>query len=342
MFKHFLLLSAVAFSMACYGVEQPASPTTPGGSTPMNPIPGILFDTDMGNDIDDALAMLMMLRADQQGMAKALMVASCNSNEWAVPGIKAIAKGYGYEKLPVSASCDAKGLAMGQYNQKLAEAAGLKPEPAEDSVVLMRRVLAGQLPHSIRIVATGFSTNLAGLLESQPNHQGDRIPVSGVELVRQKVEFLTMMAGNYANPEHGEFNVAENVEAFRKVIQKWPTPIYLSGYEIGEHVLSKADQLRKVLKPENPVWVGYEVFFREVIKKETGDRPSWDQTAMLWALEPNTKHFDLSEPVIIHLGEKGQTTTTPGSTSVGERRILKFAPGKGPEKIGEILAGWYR
>ena len=63
---------------------------------------------------------------------------------------------------------------------------------------------------------------------------------------------------------------------------------------------------------------------------------------MLWALELNAKHFDLSEPVIIHLAEKGQTTTSPGSTNLGDRRILKFAPGKGAEKIGEILAGWYR
>ena len=137
------------------------------------------------------------------------------------------------------------------------------------------------------------------------------------------------MAGNFANPEHGEFNVAENVEAFGKVIQEWPTPIFLSGYEIGEHVLSKAEELRKVLKPENPVWRGYEAFFHEVIKKEPGDRPSWDQTAMLWALEPTAKHFDPSEPLIIHLAEKGQTTTSPGSTDLGDRRILKFAPRQG-------------
>jgi inosine-uridine nucleoside N-ribohydrolase len=342
MFKQFLLLSAVAFSMASYGAEKQTHTTSPGGSTPMNPIPGILFDTDMGNDIDDALAMLMMLRADQQGMAKALMVASCNSNEWAVPGIKAIALGYGFNDLPVSASCDAKGLAMGQYTQKLAEDAGLKPGPAEDSVVLMRKILQAQPAQSVRVVATGFSTNLAGLLASQANHKGDGIQLSGVELVREKVEFLTMMAGNFANPEHGEFNVAENVQAFGKVIQEWPTPIFLSGYEIGEHVLSKAEELRKVLKPENPVWRGYEAFFHEVIKKEPGDRPSWDQTAMLWALEPTAKHFDPSEPLIIHLAEKGQTTTSPGSTNLGDRRILKFAPGKGAEKIGEILAGWYR
>lgn len=344
MLKQILLLSAIVCSMASYGAEKQANDTTAGGKSGMTHVPGIIFDTDMGNDIDDALAMLMLLHADQQGLAKALMVASCNSNEWAVPGIKAIATGYGYKDLPVSSSCEAKGLAMGQYTQKIALAAGLAPGPAEDSVVWMRKVLAQQPTRSVRVVATGFSTNLAGLLASQANHKGDGIQVSGLELISEKVEFLTMMAGNFANKEHGEFNVAENVPAFGKVIEEWPTPIYLSGYEIGDHVLSRGEELKKVLKPENPVWMGYETYMGEVVKNGSWDRPSWDQTAMLWALEPKAGHFDLSEPVVIHLQEKGQITTSPakqGHTKGGERRYFKFAPGKDAGKIGEILAGWY-
>ncbi len=346
MLKQLLFLSAVVFSMSVNGAEGQPNQSTSGGTATMAPIPGIIFDTDMGNDIDDALAMHMLLRADQQGLVKALMVASSNSNEWAVPGIKAIAKGYGYENLPVSASCDAKGLAMGQYTQRIAEVAGLKPGAAEDSVVLMRKVLNEQPAKSVRVVATGFSTNLAGLLESPANHKGDGIQLSGVELVREKVEFLTMMAGNYANPDHGEFNVAENVPAFGKVIQLWPVPIYLSGYEIGEHVLSIGEDLKKILKPDNPVWMGYEVYMGEVVKTGSWDRPSWDQTAMLWTLEPTAKHFDLSGPVVINLSEKGQTTLTeakpaPGGGQAGERQILKFAPGKDAQKIGKTLAGWY-
>lgn len=303
---------------------------------------GIVFDTDMGNDIDDALALLVLIRAEQAGKARALLVASSNPHEWAAPGIQAILDYYGQNKVPVGASSQNVGTAMGSYTRAIAEARGLRPGEAVNAVTLMRQTLASQPDHSVRVVATGFSTNLAGLLDSPSHHAGDGIPERGVDLIRKKVEFLSIMAGNFEDPNATEFNVAENVAAFRKVIEEWPVPVYLSGYEIGIRVFSHGEYLMRTLRPENPVRAAYEFYFKEQSKEQKWDRPSWDQTAMLQAIEPGAGHFDLSDPVRITVGEKGQTVVKPAAGwDVPPRRFLRFISGKPPEKIAEILEGWY-
>jgi inosine-uridine nucleoside N-ribohydrolase len=206
----------------------------------------------------------------------------------------------------------------------------------------MRQILVTQPNRSVRIVATGFSTNLAGLLDSPANYQNDRIPLKGIDLIRQKVEFLVMMAGNFKNHEHGEHNVAQNVPAFRKVITSWQSPIILSGFEIGEQVFSRWEHLKVSLKTENPIRMAYETFFREVVKEERWDRPSWDQTAMLWAIEPD-HHFASSDPVEILVNDQGGITTQPRTDQTKpECRYLSFTTTEPAEKIEQLLAGWYR
>jgi inosine-uridine nucleoside N-ribohydrolase len=307
----------------------------------MKPIPKIVFDTDMGNDIDDALALLIACQATHKGQAELILVASSNPNEWAVPGIEAILRGYGLPDVPVG-ECSAKvGGDTGGFTEALAKKAGLSPGEATDAVVLLRKVLYDQPDGSVRIVPTGFSTNLAGLLESEANHKGDGIPLSGKELAEKKVEFVSIMAGNFKDRNHGEYNVAQNVPAFRKVIEEWPTPIVLSGYEIGIEVFSKWDQMKTTLSEHNIVRFGYQAYFKKHGDGPDWNRPSWDQTAMLYAIHPESAPFDLSEPVGIEVTDQGQTLEKPVPENLPARRHLKFSPDVPPEKVADILAALY-
>ena len=303
---------------------------------------GLFFDTDMGNDVDDALALLMACRSDATGEIRLLGVVSSNPNEWAVPGIQAILRYYGYPEIPVGVCSEEIGMAAGEFTKAMAEAQGLKPGQSQDAVAVFRKALAQQPNRSVRVVATGFSTNLAGLLNSGKDHKGDGIEKTGMELVREKVEFLSIMAGHYKNPSFTEFNVANNVPAFKKAIEEWPTPVYMSGFEIGERVFSRWEHLKGVLKPENPVRMGYEVFFKNLQTAEKWDRPSWDETAMLFALEPSAGYFDLSNPVAVEVGEKGETLTSASNDLAIKRRFFLFKEQLPPEKISEILETWYR
>lgn len=304
---------------------------------------GIVFDTDMGNDIDDALAVVVMAEAGQRKLIQPLAVLSSNSSPWAVPGTQALLAHYGLSTLQVGASAATVGMAMDEFTRQVAESAGKTPGEVVNSVKILRTMLLTRPPKSVRIVATGFSTNLAALLESGPNFEGDRLPVSGKSLVEQKVEFLSIMAGNFSDPNHAEFNVAQNVPAFKKVVEEWPGPIYLSGYEIGEKVFSRSEFLEKNLLPTNPVWQGYAAYFKNDESKKPWDRPSWDQTAMLVAIDPATHPFALSEPVRINVSPEGKTTFEPDDPATkNPRRFLKFTDENPPKKVEQILESWYK
>ncbi|MCA9416173.1 MAG: nucleoside hydrolase [Candidatus Omnitrophica bacterium] len=303
----------------------------------------IIFDTDMGNDIDDGLCLVIACRATTMGDADLLMVGSSNPSEWAVPGMRAMLDYYGRKEVPL-ADCS-QNIAPGndKFTKLVAKNAGLEPDPkTPDAVSLMRKILSEQEDGSVRIVTTGFSTNMANLLDSKANHNGDGVDLSGPELIKKKVEFLTLMAGDFDRPEYTEYNVAQNVPAFKKVVEEWPTPVYLSGYEIGIVVFSRYEQIKEDLKPENPVRVAYEDYLGVGKKPAPWDRPSWDQTAMLFSIYPQKNYFDLVGPVTIKVGEKGETIAHEEKEMEYPRYYLKFKEDLPKEKIEEILAGWYR
>ena len=75
-------------------------------------------------------------------------------------------------------------------------------------------------------IQVGFSTNLARLMESAPDHYSN---LSGMELVRKKVRLLTVMAGNFA-ATNLEYNVMTDIPAAAKLFASWPTEIYISGF----------------------------------------------------------------------------------------------------------------
>ena len=66
-----------------------------------------------------------------------------------------------------------------------------------DGVALYRKTLAAQPDRSVRISSIGILTNLAALLKSRPDVHS---PLSGLELVRQKVELLAIMGGRFEGP----------------------------------------------------------------------------------------------------------------------------------------------
>ena len=82
---------------------------------------------------------------------------------------------------------------------------------AEEATQVLRRVLAQQPDHSVVIAQVGFSTNLARLLDSEPDGYSD---MNGTELVRTKVRLLSAMAGAFEpikGKQHREYNVAIDI-----------------------------------------------------------------------------------------------------------------------------------
>jgi inosine-uridine nucleoside N-ribohydrolase len=182
-----------------------------------------------------------------------------------------------------------------------------------DSVALLRRVLAAQADGSVVVVQVGFSTNLARLLDSAPDAAS---PLSGRDLAMRKVRLVSMMAGNFAEAKP-EFNVQTDIPSAQKLFREWPTPIVVSGYEIGASILFPASSIERdfAYVPDHPIAEAYRNYM-----KMPYDRPTWDLTAALYAVRPERGYFTLSAPGTIAVDGRGVTHFTPDPS--GRHRYL--------------------
>jgi inosine-uridine nucleoside N-ribohydrolase len=284
----------------------------------------VIFDTDMGNDIDDALALAMLHALSDRGECELIGVTLTNANPAAVPYIRMLNRFYGREGLPVGAAIKAlKGGAGDGYMATAlgagATAAALRDTPAEAAPALLRRLLSNAR-EKVVIVQTGFSTNLAALLESP----------GGAALAQEKVAMVVAMAGNFAGGEP-EYNVRIDVASAKAVFERWPTPIVFSGFEIGRDLLYPAASIEHdfAYARPHPIAESYRAY-----SKMPYDRPTWDLTAALEAVRPEHGYFGLSDPGRVLVESNGATRFAPGQ---GDRRYLRLDPAKRAE-ILEVLA----
>ena len=282
------------------------------------PPPGVplIFDTDIGNDIDDALA-LGVIHALQSRHECRLLAVTINKDEAScAPFVDLVNTFYGRGDIPIGVLRGGQTPEPSRYPRPVVEATDdgaaryhhdlSSGRDAPEAVNLLRATLSKQPDASVVIVAVGFSTNLARLLESLGDEHSD---LAGVELVARKCRLLSMMAGNFRAADHQpEYNIATDIPAARAVFARWPTPIVLSGFEIGEAVLFPARSIESdfAYVAHHPLVEAYRAYGQMPY-----DRPTWDLTSVLYAVRPERGYFGLSAPGTVEADEKGMTQFKP-------------------------------
>jgi len=298
---------------------------------PERPVP-LIFDTDIGNDVDDVLALGMIHALETRGDCKLLAVTITKDNPLAASFTDAVNTFYGKGDIPIgicrSGVTPAKGkfngLAEKKDNGKLRYPHDLTDaKQIPSAVTVLRTALAGAKDHSVVIAQVGFSTNLADLLKSS----GDKIsPLSGEELVKQKVKLLSVMAGAFEKiprkgkmVDHREYNIVKDIPAAKRLAQDWPTPIVWSGYEIGLSVAYPHESIEEDYNytPHHPLAEAYILY-----NPPPHDRPTWDLTSVLYAVFPHRGYFDLSDSGNVTVKEDGLTTFE--KTDKGQHQYLKL------------------
>jgi inosine-uridine nucleoside N-ribohydrolase len=266
----------------------------------------VIFDTDMGNDIDDALALALLHALESRGECRIIAVTITKDNPWAAPYIDIVNTFYGRPDIPIGM---VKGSGVTPEDSPMIRVPAQRAYPhklktgadAPDAVAVLRQALAGQPDHSLVIVQVGFSTNLAHLLDDP-------------ELVARKVKLLVMMAGDFVK-RNPEYNIKMDIPSAQKLFRDWPTPIVTSGFEIGNSMLFPASSIARDFPANHPVADAYKNY-----KKFPYDRPTWDITAALYAVRPDDGYFSLSEPGTISVEKAGITTLLP--SPAGKHRYL--------------------
>lgn len=273
----------------------------------------LIFDTDIGNDVDDVLALGMLHALESRGHCRLLAVTVTKSNPLAARFTAAVNQFYGRPEIPVGIVQNGVTPAVGKY-LPLAEArdngvlrypgplsAG---EPIPDASRVLRKTLAGEPDGSVVIVQVGFATNLARLLDTPAD---DISPLAGRELVQRKVRLVSAMFGAFepiSGGEHREYNVVEDLSASRKFVAEWPTPIVFSGFEIGLAINYPADSIIHDYGyvARHPLAESYYLY-----EPPPHERPCWDLTSVLYAALPDRGYFGVSEPGTVEVTEQGIT-----------------------------------
>jgi inosine-uridine nucleoside N-ribohydrolase len=279
----------------------------------------LIFDTDMGNDIDDAIALAVIHALENRGEVKLLAVTVTKDNRWAAPYIDLVNTFYGRPDIPIGVVHHGKTPKDSDYLMKPARERDdsgryVYPHDLEDganapeAVGLLQKTLEQQPDGSVTIAQVGFSTNLARLIQT----------ADGADLVKRKVKLLALMAGNFAGGQP-EYNVYTDPEAAGYLFEHWPTPMVFSGYEVGVQAKFTFQSIQKDFNyvHHHPIAEAYRIYL-----PKGEDRPTWDPTAVLYAIRPDRDYFGLSERGHVKLGPKNTTTFSPANG--GNCRYLKL------------------
>ena len=285
-------------------------------------IPGIILDTDIGNDIDDVLALALLHALETDAACNILAVTLSNPDPLAPAFVSAINTFYKRPNIPIARNpsgpvvFNQPSKYLGLANQKSSDGNLRYPHnqnlPDLSAVKLMRRTLAAAQDKSVVIAQIGFFSNNAALLQSPPDEES---PLPGIELIKQKVRFLSVMAGAFNTVQYNnywlEFNTVHDIPSAYCVTQKWPTPIIWSGTEVGIKIPFPAHSIETDFEytPYHIVKESYQCF-----RPTPHERPTWDLTTVLAAVHPLKKFFNFS---------------IPGTATVLPDGFVRFLPGKG-------------
>lgn len=300
--------------------------------------PNIIFDTDMGNDVDDALAQVLLHSFVQDGAAE-FGLALVNKGAQLAPAFTDLINRFcGRTDIEIGWCADGPTPEEGLFLRPVLGAGeGLLPYDPDtqtwpDAVSLLRRYLASIPDQSGVYVSIGFCTVLARFLESEPDEYS---AWTGLELATRKLRFVSLMAGNFdpqvlrnPTPENVEHNVVQDIPSAVQAVERCPVPMVFSGFEIGIECCFP----RRVVREEmdwcafNPLKRAYGLY-----RGMEHDRPLWDLTSLLHAVFPDEGYFDVSEPGTVTVSDSGHTMFHPDAEGLHRHLILKN------ERLPEIM-----
>jgi inosine-uridine nucleoside N-ribohydrolase len=300
---------------------------------------GIVFDCDLGNDVEDVLALALLYGLD--GKNECRMVATTISK----PNLKAAAlsevMGRFYagtvsgafpffgRNLPVGLASGNRSaedtpmfsvLAKQTAEGKPAYSHGIeKLSDTADPRDVFRNALSAQNAQNTILILAGPASNLAAAI---------KYPVLK-PVIPDKTRNLVVAAGSYPDGKPDPV-IQADIAAAKQLFAEWPTPIVAVGSEVGEAIPFPGTSIEKdfAWSPAHPVADAYKAH-----KPLPYDAPAAAMAAALYAVRPKDTLFQLSEPGTITVLDDGRTKFTPSAG--GKHRYLIVDPAQ-KDKIQQV------
>ena len=272
----------------------------------------IFLDTDLGGDCDDVGAVALLNIFANQHKVEILGMTHTTSSLFGPKCIDIVNRYYG-RKVEIGVTKRKHFLDDDRFN-RFAEKMVLhfgsdlqENEQLPEAYQLMRKHLASlDNGNKLTFVGIGQMNNFAKLLQSKPDGYSS---LSGVELMKEKVEEVVLMAGLFHNgsdqvyfeghPYITEYNIVTDLPSAKYFIEKCPVTItfidFLTGYQVKSF-----GPLVKQGDMSHPVTFSYTLF-------SNGARESWDPLAVYYAVCGEKDIFKRSKRGRVTVDELGNT-----------------------------------
>jgi inosine-uridine nucleoside N-ribohydrolase len=307
-------------------------------------VPLVIFDTDYRSDCDDVGALATLHALQDLGRATTIGGVATTTGPHVVAAMDAVNTYYGRPDIPIGLTIPggpSPTPGSDDYAPVLANTRAFVSTQtntnAPESTALYRQLLHAAPTNSVAIVVVGGQTAIHRLLQSGANHAGDGIGLTGPELIASRVRELVIMGGHFTDPNFAEYNIKLDIPAAQQIARTWPSPIVYSGYEIGLPIRTGAALSGPVT---NPVAAAYQAFRGTTGGAGViGNRQSWDQTAVLYAVEGVTCEgqtvWQRSAPHHIDFTDAGRTLKT---NAPGANRFF-LIEAMAPTNVAVIISG---
>jgi inosine-uridine nucleoside N-ribohydrolase len=274
----------------------------------------IIFDTDLGGDCDDVMALDLLIAAHKAGECRLLGVTYSARAEAAVECIHAILRQHGLGDIPVGTR--KSGESIPGEDQYASGVAGAFPGPVkqdnapEDSALLEELLTENE---AVTVVVTGYLTNMAALLKRS----------GATALVKEKVKEFAVMGCNFShqngiNPMPSavtaegicsvtEWNIHCDIEGARYFFDHCPVPVTVCPFEVGFGMITGREMTARGGR-ECADSLSY------LLHGSVNGRDSWDPATALYGLYGTDRWF---------------TATAAGRVTIAENGVSDFAEEEG-------------
>ncbi len=290
---------------------------------------GILYDSDMGRNIDAALALAML---HGLGRGRLIAIGISNSNLEAAAFCDAVARFYigdaGARNTGIGGVLP---IGLAENGPKLEDVSMLPAFPhgirniidtADPPIVFRNALLTQQDKQGIAVLA-GPATNFAHTL----------VLNKARDIVAAKVRLLVMAAGDFSNGG-ADSRMRADIPSARKLLSEWPSPIVAVGAEAGNAASFPNSSLDPASLPSHPALAAYRIW-RET-HTNTNAISSQAMLGVLYASNPNAEYFKLSPPGVIEVSDDGRTRFRESAS--GNHRYLIIEPGQKDAIVQAISA----
>ena len=290
------------------------STTTPEIPAKAKPI-SMIIDADIGNSTDDLFALEIAYRLMDLGRVKLEGVIVSRVGDGYADLADLYNTYYGYPNIPIGVERDGvsgskvyidyRSLDKLKNSDDINMFARTDKDFSDnlDGCKLYRKILSQAEDHSVKVVVLGFVSAIVHLMESQPDEFSK---LSGMELIRQKVDSLYFMGTKLGEGSGLGYNLKFNIPLAKKFLENWPkeVPAYLSPSPVGDAIEYRPEQVLADLayNERNPI--------RQVYEKwncDTGQM-MWDPLCVINAVSPDI--FTYSPTGTIAVSDEGAITFT--------------------------------